>query len=340
MVQVSRRRPLCGQTSDSTTGESTTGTPTTTDPTTGGSGEDVYLCSLRTHEKCADLIPDDALGALEPDWYDGAHGNLPNNSSWDACWVKVNQNFGNPGQKHFARCAHAADESAARLKCEANCQMRNTFLDDLCVGPGCTYNAINCNLNPLEDPDDTPKLLSENTSTWECEPGGMIIPVWGGDTDLVLFDADGTMVLGDGTTASLLNVVGYLGFETTNCTATTCDLVIDALEGLSTNSAGYFMDAAGTSAPYSLKGFGFRASSVVTGQWDKIRGTVSFPTTTLAARFWADLLVYDGVELWPGTQTIEIDQIVGSLTDEDGPLTLNLAYNSALGTANVSLTTR
>lgn len=246
-----------------------------------------------------------------------------------------------PGEKHNSRCVKAASASSARIKCEADCGGRNATLSDLCVAPGCEIDApINCDLNPQVDPDDTPHLLSEKDSEWKCDPDGDVIPVWGGESEFVSFSASGALVLNDGTSASILGVRGYIGFELTKCKKNSCDVAIDALEAFSGNAFGFVTDASGNTVPYSLEGFGFRGANVVKGKWHKKRGTITFEEDIVEAQYWGDLLTYGDIEVFPGTQAIEIDQIVGYLPDDEGPLTLNLAYNTPLGTATVSLTTR
>ncbi len=212
-----------------------------------------------------------------------------------------------------------------------------------CPALGCdVLTAVDCELSNAMDTQEEPALAADNTMLWECSAAtkddGML-PVWGMQSELTLFEGRGAMVLSDGTYTGISSIGGYLGYTLTNCDTATCTITVDAFESLTRHIEGTYTDAAGGNGDYELDDVGFRAKNAFTGTWYKARQTVAFPNTSVDAALWGGQGQIDGVGLWVGSQTLQIDQITGSLASISDPLTLNFAFNWVDGTVTMSVTT-
>lgn len=320
-------------------GTSTSGGTSGGSGDTGGTEDPLWICSQRMLDKCANIAPDDALGG---DPYPGVDGTDPLR---DVCWSKVNPISPDDGGKRWSRCTRAPNVGDAITKCEQDC---NSFVDDLntmlCPNAGCTVEnpPVDCLLDGGAmglDQQELPALFSEHSTLWDCPEDQQFMKVWGGSSQPVNFAANAAVVFDGGITGGVSNIGGYLAYELSNCSLTQCDIAIDVLEGVTLNASGFFTDASGATSEWSVNGLSFRSVDVLHGTWVKSRGNVSFTTDTLVAEVWGDGATIDGFQTWVGHHTFEVEQIVGSLGTETGPLTLNFAFNSPLGTATASLTT-
>lgn len=331
-------------TSGDATGGETTGTPTTsatsTDTTGGGDGKVKWLCAKNAHLKCADLVPDDALG-----------DDVVDNTALDECWGALSTD----SEVFLAPCVDApageGGQDNARMQCQTLCEARkkaiNTNMLNVCgtFDEDCKIaKEIDCVLdgyvNGQEESWDEPAKLSES-SGWDCEGGMSMVPVWLGQSNFVVFHGSGTLITPDGVSAGLSNISGALAYELSDCTTTQCTITIDALQGFTYTAEGGYVDASGAGGTYKLEQMGFQGASVISGTWNKLRGTVTFPSAVLDAQFWVGPVSMNGLEVssLPEAHSIPIDQMVGSLRDETSPLTLNMTYNSDFGTVNLSLQT-
>lgn len=329
-------------------GTPTTGDPTTGAPTTGEStgetdgGNLVYLCSLSSAKKCANLLPDDALGT--DIYYD-------ENPLRDHCWAKVNTESATP---IYSKCAEAPDVDAAKAICEANCretmEMLTTTMKATCGWteqggwpPGCQLvTDIDCEIDghdavtDQDDDDDIVALESEHPS-YECD-GAHLIEESSEDSSLFLGVA--SVVTPDGYTVGASNVMGTLDYTLSGCNSTTCQITLEGLVGLSSVLQGGFTDASGAGGTYLIQEVGFQARNDVSGTWYKQRGTIVFPNESLDLQFWSGVVDLDGLTV-PGVpqSTVSVNQLVGNLPSETSPLTLNLSYSDSFGVASFSLTT-
>lgn len=317
-------------------GGSTGETGDATGDPTEGMEDPVWLCSLRSPGKCADVSPDDALAAL----IDG--DPYPANPLLDVCWAPIE--LDPLPAKKISKCVRRPNQAGAIIACEEDCKALNKSIQDKCVEPDCVVvNAIDCvldgNVNGLPDSLELPKLLSEVETDWRCADGFDSVPAWEGSS-IVLFGSSGSLVVSDGHSAGMTSVEGYLGYTLTNCTDESCTITIDALESVSRHAEGGYTNAAGGGGVFGIERLGFRSRNAFSGLWNKTRGTVSFPAAIVEAQFWADMVYIDGLPVWGGVRVTEIDQIVGSLRSAAGPLTLNLSHNLPEANVTVSLTTR
>lgn len=326
-----------------TTGEPTTGAPTTGESTgeTDG-GNQIYLCSLSSAKKCANLLPDNVLGTDH--YYDS-------DPLLDDCWVKVNTESATPS---YSKCAEAPDLSAAKMICEKNCKdkmaalltaMKNTcgWTEEGGWPPGCQLVAeADCDIDEYDemagqdDPDDIVALASEHSS-FECDGPPLTEE---SSEESSLFVGLASVVTPDGYTVGASNVMGTLGYTLSGCDSTTCQITLESLVGLSSVLQGGFTDAAGAGGTCLIREVGFQARNDVSGTWYKERGTIVFPNDSLDLQFWSGLVDLDGLTI-PGApqSTVSVDQLVGNLPTESSPLTLNLSYSDSFGVASFSLTT-
>lgn len=320
--------------STSETGSATSEPATSGDPTEGPQMP-LWLCSRRSELMCANLDIDDALdNNLGKDPY-------PDNTNRDACWAPVETELA-PAKK-ISHCVSAQSESAALSLCEANCGQFNDWLEmERCPALGCMVSApVDCVLSDANDPQKKPALAAENTMIWTCSAGtedGMLL-AWGEQSGLTLFEGLAAMVLSNGTYAGVSSLGGYLGYRLTDCNTATCTITVDALESLTRHIEGTYTDVAGGGGDYEFEDVGFRAKTAFAGTWYKARRTVAFPDTSVEAVVWGGQGWIDGAGLWVGAQTIEIDQITGSLASANDPLTLNFAFNWSDGTVTMSVAT-
>lgn len=319
--------------STSTGGGSTSGDPACEDPT--GGAQDTYLCSLLSPTKCVDISPDNHLESefgADP-W--------PMDPVLDVCWAPIESD---PlPAKQISKCQDAASTNDARLACQQDCDAFNKEVVKQCALKGCTVvKEVDCvldgNVDGEPDAFEGPHEATGECNSWRCPDGFDMLPAWDGSSEFAHFTGSGSMIMNDGHVAGMSSIRGYIGFSLTNCTLSSCDVTVDALEGLTRYAQGGYTDAAGGGGTYEIENMGFRGRTAFSGTWDKARDTVSFPTAVIQAQFWASNVYIDGLPLPYGFEVIEINQVVGSLSSETGPLTLNLSYNLGFGTISVSLT--
>lgn len=328
----------------STGGQSSAGEPTTSmGSTTGsGSGNVLWLCAKNAHTKCADLVPDEALG-----------DDVPSDPARDECWGALSED----PNVYLAPCVEAPPgevpmaQDNARMKCQMLCSAR---MEDIHLKMGnvcgvfdndCYINkAIDCAINGQIDgvPEswDNPAELSKSPG-WACEGGKAMMPVYLGQSEFVVFHGYGTVITPEGVSAGVSNVTGAIAYELSACTSAECTITIDAIQGFTYTAEGGYVDAAGGGGTFKLEQMGFQSGSIISGTWHKQRGNISFPDAVLDAQFWVGPVTVDGVPITTHLESysIPVDQMVGSLRNESNPLTLNLAYNTDFGTVTVSLQT-
>jgi len=334
--------------------EPTGGSEDSTGGSTGGSGKDVYLCALNVPTKCADLLPDDILAGFGGTYKDPyIDPNIPDDTEKDACWGAINVNA--PPENILAPCVEAETANQARSICDSLC---NTYQDDidLKVEAICGMNNPNCKVvtevdcamdgqvgaPPAADSQDAPAKLSENPG-WACD-GPVMVPAWEGTSEFRLFEGSATLVTADGVTIGTNSLTGFVGYTLPSCAAaaTECQIDFDALQLLTREITGGYMDATGDGGKYALERAGLQALNSFSGTWYKSRGTIVFPTAVIEAQIWGGTasLNEDPIPGEFGVSVVEVDQIVGDLASAGGPLILNLSYQVPEGTATLSLQTQ
>lgn len=338
----------------------TDGTPTSgsSEPTsggstgesTGGSEKELYLCALNVPDKCADLVPDNVLAGQFDDPY--VNPNTPDDAEKDACWGKIDLMAPSAGHPILSPCVEAETATLARALCDQLCDDFQDNIDDkvqaLCgVGdPNCKVETeIDCAMDgqvgnpPAADSWDAPHKLSE-TPGWACD-GPPMVPAWEGYSQHKLFDGSATLATADGLIVGLRNLSGFFAYSVPTCpaAATQCVIQFDALQLLNHQGTGRFVEADGDGGPFTVDRIGFQTRNIFSGIWTKTRGTISFPTAVIQAQIWAGETTIDGSPVLGIFEPIvvEVDQIVGNLQSIQGPLNLNLVYNSPEGTVALSL---
>ncbi len=307
-------------TGESSTSETTTPTSGESDSATTGEEEIKWLCSRYSPTNCQAQIGGD---------------NVPG----PPCWTEA----------PFESVCIFGTEAKAIEFCQADCLARDSSLLDRCndenePGNSCSiddqgevndHGKMDCNLT--DENNEGPVPVSEYL-TWTCVPGTPMKLSQG--APLHPFQATGGVVFSDGTSASVQDIRGYIGYSTSNCVSGVCDFTIDALEGFRADFSGYYTDASGAVGTYDLNGADFQlVSAVVRGKWYSSRGTIVVSSSLLDAAFWLEDGVIDSTPLPMTTfPVMAIDQIVGSLRP-GGALTLNLSYTWDGGVVYISLTT-
>lgn len=321
-------------TSDSATDPTTSGTdgttggPGETSDTTGGPAQDIYFCSQQSPWKCANLDPDSALaddGIVDP----YTNPMIPTHAGWDACWCEVSD-----APPALSKCVEAISEADARNKCQIACEEYRKVLQDLCTTDvDCALvSTIDCALDGtylnssgqmiMGDPEGEQPILTSQLPGFACDGE----PIKLSDGPYLPFAGSAGLVTPEGVSAGLGSFRGFLGYKLSDCNPGKCTITIDTLVGLTRDAEGGYSDASGMGGLFELKGMGFQASAPLVGIWHKNRKRLTFPSTELNAQFWANSLLVDGLEVTPGYSAypVEIDQVVGSLAAEGGPLSLNL----------------
>jgi hypothetical protein len=310
----------------------TNATPTGGDPTEGQE-KTRYLCSLRSEIKCADIDIDNALEAVV------GEDPYPADTALDACWAPVEPD--SLPAKKIAYCIDVVSQNDALGYCEANCNVFNEYIVRECAKKGCTViTPVDCILANAVDTLEPPDEAADNSMTWTCDNDTGMLPTWDGESALTLFDGVGSMVLNGGTFSGVRGIGGYLGFTISNCpsNSTACTITIDAFESLSRHLEGWYSDAAGGGGDYEFDRVGFRSRTSFSGTWNPLRGSISFPDTSVEAEVWGGHGYIDGAGMWAGSQTMTITQISGYLASAEDPLTLNFTFNWDDGAAFISVT--
>lgn len=329
---------------DDDTGVPTTGVTTISEDTgvetdtenEANDGPGDYFCSLRSRHKCANLDPDEAAILFGGDKYDRDLMVHPEDANYDACWTSE-VNVDNPNVKHKSKCVYAASRIAATAACEDLCEGKYKEIAEGCSSPDCdVIKNIDCILEgDWEDAFGTPhsgddlELPSrqELIGNYECDGEPLIMD---GDPH-VSFTSSATFSMPGGFLASAANgVQGILGFDLGACasTAFTCPITITTLVSITDHIEGGYVDASGGGGAFAVQTIGFQSRQSFSGTWDKARKTVSFTSEAMPAQFWAGNVIIDNAPV-PSeylVYNVDADQIVGRLDSEDGPLTLNVAY--------------
>lgn len=340
-----------------TTGGEESGTPTTgADITTGADstggddpecdvpGEVVYLCALNAQTKCADLVPDDGL----------SNDPYPDDSSLDACWGTVDDPNLPPVQiLSPCICSPKDDPGAAADRCGMICdEAMEAIKADMKThcgefGPDCYVpmeGEIDCDLDmfdpkppPHQDVNDYPGELSAH-SGYACD-GPVQQVAWEYDPVFTLFSANGMFIDPDGLHAAMPNVSGFLSYTLSNCTLLKCDITLTALQGLTDRVQGNYAAFLGDGGTFEIDGMGFQVLGTFSGTWHKLFGKVLFPNDNMNIQLWAGAVSFNDEPVSPnfGVYTVEVDQVVGHLSNKKGPLTLNFSYHSPVGAVHGSL---
>lgn len=202
------------------------------------------------------------------------------------------------------------------------------------------------------------EINGETHDTWDCsntffngqvhfhDPNegkpscNYVMPVWGGDSSIKSFTATLSVAGSDGGSSSQTGIQGYLAMKTENCTATKCDLIIDAMEMHSMPVIGIYTDAAGAQYSYEVWGADFQLAEELRGEWHPARGSVTFPLDTAALRGWAEsasILDIPVPDVGPLLSMLRVEQLSGTLRDGVLSLTMSYTHDGTLGV--VSLTT-
>ncbi len=313
---------------------------------TGGPDKILYLCSLVSHQKCANILPDNALTSIEFDPF-------PIDSAFDACWVPIAENP--PPQKQKSYCVEDTSPENAAFKCKASCDSYNAYLAAKCADPDydCSVSlAVDCIQNFAIDQDDYPHPAADFPDNWECANGEML-PEWDALAPLVPFKGVASMILDDGTSTGIKGLDGYLSYKIdfNSCVDYYyCPIEVTALETLRSRIEGSYIDASGGTSDYEIEQIGFRVTSRIQGIWNANTERINFFNVEpggyghepFTGEFWGGLGSVDGSSMWFGSHPIEVHQIVGSLAfpyDDDNPLTLNFTFNLPFGTVFASATT-
>ncbi len=246
------------------------------------------------------------------------------------CWVDADQ------PNDYTVCLQAVDAADALSQCTTKCGEFLTHANgeiaahdpaDMPVAP-----FMDCELNGA---GEVPRL---KTAADVCDPQVSHLLAWGGTSTLRPFVASATLGTSSGGSTSNREIVGYLAYETTNCTSTQCDFTIDALEGVQRDVSGIFTDAAGAQTSYLIEDLDFRLTQDVHGILNLRSRNVVFPVDPFAGNIWAPGYSVAGTPMGNWASPIFVSQAVGSLRTT-GELTLNLTFNWGDGVFTASFST-
>lgn len=244
----------------------------------------------------------------------------------------------------------AIGEADARNKCQIACEEYQKMLTNLCTTDvDCALvSAIDCALDGtylnssgqmiMGDPDGEQPLLTSQLPGFACDGEPMKLS----DGPYLAFTGSAGLVTPEGVSAGLGNFRGFLGYKLSECNPGKCTITIDTLVGLTRDAEGGYSDAAGMGGLVELDGMGFQGTAPLVGMWHKNNKRLTFPSAELNAEFWANAVLVDGLEVTPGyaAYPVEIDQVVGRLAAEGGPLSLNLVVDMQVsGVVTVNLRT-
>lgn len=210
----------------------------------------------------------------------------------------------------------------------------------------------------LSDESVIPELPGETHDTWDCSTGffnthvhlheagdgrpfcNYVVPVWGGESPIMSFTATLSVAGSDGGSTAQTGIQGYLAMKTENCSATKCDVIIDAMEMHSEPVLGTYTDASGAQYSYEVWGADFQLVEELQGEWYPARGAVTFPLDTAALRGWAEgasLLDIPFPDIGPLESIVRVEQLSG--TFQNGVLSLTMSYTHEGTLGVLSLTT-
>ncbi|MDC0717750.1 hypothetical protein [Nannocystis bainbridge] len=222
-------------------------------------------------------------------------------------------------------------KSEAAMECAMDCAMERKnredgLFSDESVLPeqdtwDCSTTFFDSHVH-LHDPDDGKAFCN------------YVMPVWGGDSSIKSFTATLSVAGSDGGSSSQTGLQGYLAMKAENCTATKCDLVIDAMEMHSTPVIGIYTDAAGAQYSYEIWGADFQLAEELQGEWYLARGSVTFPLDSAVLRGWAEgasILDIPVPDVGPLLSMIQVEQLSGTLRDDVLSLTMSYTHEGTLG---------
>lgn len=288
------------------------------DPTTGGEEPtlETYVCGdpLALQQTCV-FYNHVENPLLDPD-------NL--------CWVDADQ------PNDYTVCLQAVDAADALGKCTTKCGEFLTHANgeiaahvpaDMPVAP-----FMDCVLNGA---GEVPRL---KTAADHCDPQVSHLLAWGGASTLRSFTTSMGLGTSSGGSTSNRELVGYLAYETTNCTSTQCDFTIDALEGVQADVSGIFTDAAGGQISYLIEDLDFRMTQKIHGILNLRSRNVVFPVDPFAGNVWTSGYSVAGTSMGDWASPIFVSQAVGRLRTS-GELRLNLTFDWAGGVFTASFVT-
>lgn len=298
------------------------GDPTSGDPTTGDPGPDLWICTVHSQSKC--VYYNYVTDPVDPDF--------------KGCWVDPNLS------DNVQPCVAAEDFASAKAQCEALCQKAKMDVEEAEVDGWNDVHAtkprevvgtaIDCTLDdsPL---GDEPEIL---TAPYVCESLPSPLLAWGGVTTLRSFESTTGLAMSSGGSTASGDIIGYIGFDVSNCSSGTCDVTIDALEIAKTDVAGTLADAAGPIATYAIEGVDMRLTQVVHGTLHQRTGNIVFPTEPFIGILTADEVSIDNTPIGAWETTQYVTQATGALSSTN-VLTLNLTLNLDGGVVTMSLQT-
>ncbi len=294
--------------------------PTTGDEdvTTGGEEPElkVYVCGdpLTVQQKCVfyNHVTDPLL---DPD---------------KLCWV-------NPQQPdNYTVCLSAFDDADALGKCTTKC----TDFTEHAKGEIASHKPVDEPVPPdidcvLDGIGEVPRV---KTAGDVCDTDTNYLIAWGGTSVIRPFSASAVLGTSSGGSTSSRGLAGYIAYESADCTATQCDVTIDALEGVQQDVAGIFTDASGAQTSYLIEDLDFRMTQDVHGILNLRSRNVVFPADPFAGILWLDSYAVEGVPMGSWASPIFVSQAVGALST-NGDLTLNLTFNWADGAFTTTFVT-
>lgn len=300
-------------------GDPTTGGGTGDPTTSGGPGGDFYICTIHSQTKCIDY-----------NWVVN-----PLETPYEECWVHPTLPDTNQP------CVWAEDVSSATAQCESLCETFKTdFQEELDA-----YNDKNSSdLEVVGDPIDC--TLDDNPSGDEpevlaypyvCAPPQQALVAWGGVTTLKSVDVTVGLVTSGGGSTGNNDIVGYIGYDVSNCSGGTCDVTIDALEMKKTDVAGTLWGFAGPIATYEIDGLDVHLLQPVHGTLNQSSGTITFPTDPFVGMLTIDEFAVDSTPLGYWENTLYLSQATGLLSS--GVLQLTLTMNLSGGVVTIALET-
>ncbi|MCY1061806.1 hypothetical protein [Nannocystis sp. SCPEA4] len=289
--------------------------------TTGQPTETTYVCDDTARTKCVeiwDVSPSELLEThcwIDPPTIPAAL--VPCEITWDAT---------PPTAACESRC------NALRTAIQADVDSHNAiFTDDPWVlkdGNGGTLDA--------GEPDCS-LTLREMTENDVCSFNKEYLSVWGGTTTLTPVRAAAALTVPGGSTGTTA-IVGYVGYEVSQCTPADCEITFDALEGHLSSVPGIFTDATGAQTSYVLDDLQFQLAQVVRGQLIRTRGAITFPNEPLVGIIHASGYSLAGVPMGPLEATLPVQMAAGTLYNDR--LTLNLAVTLPDGVFTITFQTR
>lgn len=294
----------------------TTGIPTTGENDTGGESDtdgpllEIWRCSESAHTNC----------------------QVRTNNDDSACWAVT-------ATPQRAQCVRAATYADAEGACECLCQTENNILVDGCDNPAfCTVTQpLDCTVPYPDSPAPVAAVdeYFECDATVDAQPAINSCANSGG---VKLFDASATLVLSDGTSATLSGIVGHLSYVTSGCVSNVCNFDVELLGIRLRNATGTYVQGV-TTGTFGIDDLHLQMGGSLSGSWYQTRGTVVFPNDVFFGLATISTVSIDSFDTSPPQTMFSTDQVVGSLSTT-GSLSLNFTFNFSYGTATLALTTR